>query len=241
MQLEFKKQNGLYEVEFEVTGNFNLHLERKSYGRVELYQKTSSETNYTSSPSYSTNGDAVINLDFSMGIYPKFVKIVSYTEVEKAIVTMEGESVGSGAGVVDNPDDYEQEVLIEVVDYNDKVVASHVFNKIPKDDENDISEYTSLANKAMPAKSVLVTYRYIKDDVAIAFVPKNVKIFIGHYYENYGNEFFAQIPAQLIIENNTIILNWGDILKDCYVESGNDTRLKFSLKGEEAEIPFLIN
>lgn len=98
MQLEFKKQNGLYEVEFEVTGNFNLHLERKNYGRVELYQKTSSETNYTSSPSYSTNGDAVINLDFSMGIYPKFVKIISYTEVEKAIVTMEGESGGSGAG-----------------------------------------------------------------------------------------------------------------------------------------------
>lgn len=98
MQLEFKKQNGLYEVEFEVTGNFNLHLERKNYGRIELYQKTSSETNYTSSPSYSANGDAVINLDFSMGIYPKFVKIISYTEVEKAIVTMEGESGGSGAG-----------------------------------------------------------------------------------------------------------------------------------------------
>lgn len=98
MQLEFKKQNGLYEVEFEVTGNFNLHLERKNYGRVELYQKTSSETNYTSSPSYSANGDAIINLDFSMGIYPKFVKIISYTEVEKAIVTMEGESGGSGSG-----------------------------------------------------------------------------------------------------------------------------------------------
>lgn len=98
MQLEFKKQNGLYEVEFEVTGNFNLHLERKNYGRIELYQKTSSETNYTSSPSYSTNGDAVINLDFSMGIYPKFVKIISYTEMEKAIVTMEGESGDSGSG-----------------------------------------------------------------------------------------------------------------------------------------------
>ena len=98
MQLEFKKQNGLYEVEFEVTGNFNLHLERKNYGRIELYQKTSSETNYTSSPSYSTNGDAVINLDFSMGIYPKFVKIISYTEVEKAIVTMEGEGGGSASG-----------------------------------------------------------------------------------------------------------------------------------------------
>lgn len=98
MQLEFKKQNGLYEVEFEVTGNFNLHLERKNYGRIELYQKTSSETNYTSSPSYSANGDVVINLDFSMGIYPKFVKIISYTEVEKAIVTMEGESGGSGNG-----------------------------------------------------------------------------------------------------------------------------------------------
>ena len=98
MQLEFKKQNGLYEVEFEVTGDFNLHLERKNYGRVELYQKTSSETNYTSSPSYSANGDAIINLDFSMGVYPKFVKIISYTEVEKAIITMEGESGGSGSG-----------------------------------------------------------------------------------------------------------------------------------------------
>lgn len=98
MQLEFKKQNGLYEVEFEVTGDFNLHLERKNYGRVELYQKTSSETNYTSSPSYSANSDAIINLDFSMGVYPKFVKIVSYTEVEKAIVTMEGESGSSGSG-----------------------------------------------------------------------------------------------------------------------------------------------
>ena len=145
-------------------------------------------------------------------------------------------NVGGGSSTVDNPDDYEQQVLIEVVNYNDKVVASHVFNKIPN--ENDMSEYTSLVNKAMPAKSVLVTYRYIKDDVAIAFVPKNVKISIGHYYEG---TFFGQIPAQLTIENNTIILNWGDILKDRYLESGNDTRLKFSLKGEEAEIPFLIN
>lgn len=98
MQLEFKKQNGLYEVEFEVTGDFNLHLERKNYGRVELYQKTSSETNYTSSPSYSANGDAIINLDFSMGVYPKFVKIISYTEVEKAIVTIEDESGDAGSG-----------------------------------------------------------------------------------------------------------------------------------------------
>lgn len=97
MQLEFKKQNGLYEVEFEVTGDFNLHLERKNYGRVELYQKTSSETNYTSSPSYSANSDAIINLDFSMGVYPKFVKIISYTEVEKAIVTMDGEGGNTGS------------------------------------------------------------------------------------------------------------------------------------------------
>ena len=118
MQLEFKKQNGLYEVEFEVTGNFNLHLERKNYGRIELYQKTSSETNYTSSPSYSANGDAVINLDFSMGIYPKFVKIISYTEVEKAIVTMDSESGGSGAGGGLRPataDDIQVELYKEMV------------------------------------------------------------------------------------------------------------------------------
>lgn len=100
MQLEFKKQNGLYEVEFEVTGDFNLHLERKNYGRVELYQKTSSETKYTSNPSYSDNCDAIINLDFSMGIYPKFVKIISYTEVEKAIVTMDGEGGSGGIKIV---------------------------------------------------------------------------------------------------------------------------------------------
>lgn len=98
MQLEFKKQGGLYEVEFEVTGNFNLHLERKNYGRIEIYQKTSSETNYASSPSYSANGDAIINFDFTMGIYPKYVKILSYSEPLKGIVTMEGAS-GSSDGL----------------------------------------------------------------------------------------------------------------------------------------------
>lgn len=238
MELQFEKIGKKWVAEFEATGNFNLNIERVAPEKIQVFQKGAEDGEYASQASWYNNyASAIVDYDFSALIYPKWIKVVSYSEPVQAIVTMEGES----GTIVDNPDDYEQEVLIEVVDYNDKVVASHVFNRIPKDDENDISEYTSLANKAMPAKSVLVTYRYIKDDVAIAFIPKNVKIFIGHYYEKYDNEFFAQIPAQLTIENNTIILNWGDILKDCYVESGNDTRLRFSLKGEEAEIPFLIN
>lgn len=88
MELKFKNEKGLYEAEFEATSDFNLHIERKNYGRIEIYQKTSSETNYASIPSYGANAADILNLDFSMAVYPKYIKVVSYSEPVKGIVTM---------------------------------------------------------------------------------------------------------------------------------------------------------
>lgn len=99
MELKFKNEKGLYEAEFEATSDFNLHIERKNYGRIEIYQKTSSETNYASTPSYGTNAADIVNLDFSMAVYPKYIKVVSYSEPVQGIITMqENQSGGSSSG-----------------------------------------------------------------------------------------------------------------------------------------------
>ena len=41
MQLEITNNNGVYQVETEVTKDFNLHLERTEPGILEMFQKTS--------------------------------------------------------------------------------------------------------------------------------------------------------------------------------------------------------
>lgn len=96
MELTFTKNGNRYEAEFEATGNFNLHIERKKAGGVAIYQKPSAEGKYATDSSWSDNAPAVVDMDISMLIYPKMIKVVSRAEVACASVTMAGENSASG-------------------------------------------------------------------------------------------------------------------------------------------------
>ena len=86
--MEFVKKNGMYEAEFEATADFNLHIERKAGGRFLIYQKSVSEGKYdiVDGVGYKNHKD-VIDLDMTAIVYPKFIKVVSESEVTKGVIT----------------------------------------------------------------------------------------------------------------------------------------------------------
>lgn len=86
--MEFVKKNGMYEAEFEATADFNLHIERKAGGRFLIYQKSVSEGKYdiVDGVGYKDHKD-VIDLDMTAIVYPKFIKVVSESEVTKGVIT----------------------------------------------------------------------------------------------------------------------------------------------------------
>lgn len=98
MELEFKKVGSRYEAEFEATGNFNLNIERVAPEKIQVFQKGAEDGEYASQASWYNNyASAIVDYDFSALIYPKWIKVVSYSEPVQAIVTMESESGGSGS------------------------------------------------------------------------------------------------------------------------------------------------
>lgn len=91
MELQFQKVGGRYEAEFEATGDFNLHCERKGAGNFKLYQKGTPEGQYATESSYADhNAEAVVDKDFSMLVYPKHIKVVSEKEVTCCVATISG-------------------------------------------------------------------------------------------------------------------------------------------------------
>lgn len=77
--------------EFEVTADFNLHVERISGGRFLVYQKSVADGDYdlVDGLGYKDHKD-VIDMDFVGLVYPKWIKVVSQAEVTRAVVLPEG-------------------------------------------------------------------------------------------------------------------------------------------------------
>ena len=77
-----------WEVEFEVTGDFNLHLERKQNGSLVVSQRGSESGEYAASFVRGVyEGSRVIDYDFGALVYPKWIKVVSGSKVAKVFVT----------------------------------------------------------------------------------------------------------------------------------------------------------
>ena len=95
MELTFEKieqyfgKDAAWVSEFEVTADFNLHIERKKGGRFLVYQKSVADGEYDIVDGVGRlDHKAVIDLDFTALIYPKYIKVVSEAEVTMGIVTM---------------------------------------------------------------------------------------------------------------------------------------------------------
>lgn len=89
MELTFDKATGI--CEFEVTADFNLHLERESAGTLHIYQRTAGrEYTFVDDQGY-LSAKEVIDYDFQSLVYPKFIKIKSSVLPTVAIITTDGE------------------------------------------------------------------------------------------------------------------------------------------------------
>ena len=92
LELNFKKVMGLYQAEFKVEADFNIHVERSESGYMGLYQKTVEYSEYdTIHNTVISPSDLVIDIDVQGFIAPKWICIKSKTRPTFAAITSEGE------------------------------------------------------------------------------------------------------------------------------------------------------
>ena len=89
MELTFGKEGNWYVSEFEVTSDFNLHIEKEPKGDFYLYQRTSGlKYDLIKNFGYNKGGDNIIDVDFTALIYPKWIKVKSAVKPTVAVVTV---------------------------------------------------------------------------------------------------------------------------------------------------------
>lgn len=102
MELEFVEtiEGKEWEAEFEAHSDFNLHLERVNGGSLVVSQRGTASGEYAAAFAKGMyEGQAVIDYDFGALVYPKWIKVVSGSEVVSASVNFnEGGGSGSGSG-----------------------------------------------------------------------------------------------------------------------------------------------
>lgn len=98
MELIFKESSQVlsgkpaYEVEFEASSDFSIHIERPAGGRFLVYQKSVANGKYSlvDGVGYQDYKD-VFDIDFAGSVYPKWIKIVSEVEPTYAAIISDGE------------------------------------------------------------------------------------------------------------------------------------------------------
>ena len=100
MELTFEKVGNQYVAEFQAPSDFNLHIEREEIGVLEVHQRGSEEGKYDFAWGTGVNGRKVVDYDFGALVYPKWIKVVSGSEVVNASVNF-NEGGGSGSGSSD--------------------------------------------------------------------------------------------------------------------------------------------
>lgn len=91
MELTFEQIDGYWISEFEVNADFNLHIERDTEGRLDIYQRTAGgRYEYINDIGYLEKR-LVYDYDFSALVYPKFIKIKSKVKPLICTITTDGE------------------------------------------------------------------------------------------------------------------------------------------------------
>ena len=91
MELNFERIDNLYVAEFEVASDFNLHIERDTEGRLDIYQRTAGgQYEYINDIGW-LNRRLVYDYDFTALVYPKYIKIVTSVLPLVATITTDGE------------------------------------------------------------------------------------------------------------------------------------------------------
>jgi hypothetical protein len=90
MNINFTKEGSRYVSAFEVTADFNLHIEGVKGGNISVFQRGSASGDYAyvEGSSFHTSEGNVFDYDFSALVYPKYIKVICSTKPTMAVVTM---------------------------------------------------------------------------------------------------------------------------------------------------------
>ena len=92
MDLNFELQGGYFISEFEVTSDFNLHIEKDPIGEFLVYQRTAGgQYDLIQNFKKDKGNDSIIDYDFQALVYPKWIKIKSSVKPIVAAITTDGE------------------------------------------------------------------------------------------------------------------------------------------------------
>jgi hypothetical protein len=107
MDLNFELQGSYFIAEFEVTSDFNLHIEKDPIGEFFVYQRTAGgQYDLVQNFKKDKGDDSIIDYDFQALVYPKWIKIKSSVKPLVAIVTMEAnEDIPEEGGETIEPED----------------------------------------------------------------------------------------------------------------------------------------
>lgn len=87
-EITFTKIGNEYVAEMQVSGDFNLHIERADISKFRVLQRTSSEGKFAIVKNLGIVGDPVVDMDFSGVVYPKTIRIESGLQPSVAIITL---------------------------------------------------------------------------------------------------------------------------------------------------------
>lgn len=88
MELSFVNKEGVYEALFEASNDFNLHIELDKPSYLGIYQSSVKDSGYSFTNEYKLNDiQKVYDIDFGALIYPKYIKVISGSNVLRAEVT----------------------------------------------------------------------------------------------------------------------------------------------------------
>lgn len=127
MELKFVEtiEGKEWEAEFEAPSDFNLHIERVHGGSLVVSQRGTASGEYASAFAKGMyEVQAVIDYDFGALVYPKYIKVVSGSEVVSAIVNFnEGGGSGSGSGLKYLPKYYSIDWSVADEKWNDVLIS----------------------------------------------------------------------------------------------------------------------
>lgn len=81
--ISFKEVDSGYQADFTANGDYALHIERVKAGKLKIQQRSSNTGNYADCilPTWLSDGERVIDVTLSHGVYPMNVRIISETPV----------------------------------------------------------------------------------------------------------------------------------------------------------------
>lgn len=88
MELNFTKvseSQGYWEALATVNKDFSLHIERESKGQIKIDLSSIQDTQYMDDK-FSISADKVYDDDFAFRVYPKYIRIRSYSEPTLGVI-----------------------------------------------------------------------------------------------------------------------------------------------------------